>query len=339
MLKVKTKSLRYDNSMYSARFGFTLVELSLSIAFIAILSITVVLIITDAISSYHRGLTLNQINTTGMELVDDLRAAVQNSPVHSVKGECKSIYTVDSNDTGASVVTQCENDGGRNFVSVVKEAGMDIDETGINQNVPIYGAFCTGLYSYIWNSGYFFADYGNNNGDALQTASLKYKVADGSGGTTSRTIPANGEEPFKLLKIADEERAVCKSATRGTSNSGAMGLGNRYNYDGNLNDNNRPAEFDITNYNAVAEQPYDVLSGSKALAIFDLSAAAPAESSTFNNMFYSVSFVLGTIQGGANVLSAGDFCKPPEEKSNRENFDYCAINKFNFAAQANGGTK
>ena len=338
MLKVKTKSLRCDSSMFRARVGFTLVELSLSIAFIAILSITVVLIITNAISSYHRGLTLNQINTTGMELVDDLRAAVQNSPVHSVKGECKSIYTVDSNDTGASVVTECENDGGRNFVSVVKKAKVDINETGINQDVPIYGAFCTGLYSYIWNSGYFFADYKINNSDTPQMASLTYKVVDGSGETKSRTIPASGEEPFKLLKIADEERAVCKSATRGTKN-GAKGLGNRYDYADDLNDSSRPAEFDITNYNAVAEQPYDVLIGSKALAIYDLSAATPAESSTFNNMFYSVSFVLGTIQGGANVLSTGDFCKPPEDRSNRENFDYCAINKFNFAAQANGGTK
>ena len=52
--------------------GFTLVELSLSIAFIAILSITVALIINDAISTYRRGLTLNQINTVGMDLVDDM---------------------------------------------------------------------------------------------------------------------------------------------------------------------------------------------------------------------------------------------------------------------------
>lgn len=337
MRKVKTKFPWCDGSMHKVRTGFTLVELSLSIAFIAILSITVVLIITNAISSYHRGLTLNQINTTGMELVDDLRAAVQNSPVHSVKSECKSIYTVDSNNSGANVVTQCENDGGRNFVSVVKKAKVDgVSRSG--QDVPIYGAFCTGLYSYIWNSGYFFADYKINNSNVSQTASLKYKVANGSGGTSDRTIPASGEEPFKLLKIADDERAVCKSATRGTK-SGAKGLGNRYNYVNDLNDSSRPAEFDITNYNAIAEQPYDVLSGSKALAIYDLSAATPAESSTFNNMFYSVSFVLGTIQGGANVLSAGDFCRPPEERSDRENFDYCAINKFNFAAQANGGTK
>ncbi len=64
----------------SSKKGFTLVELSLSIAFIAILSITIALIINDAISTYRRGLTLNQINTTGMDLVDDIRTAVQNSP-------------------------------------------------------------------------------------------------------------------------------------------------------------------------------------------------------------------------------------------------------------------
>ena len=59
--------------------GFTLIELSLSIAFISVLSLAVALIITNSISAYHRGLVLNQINTTGMELVDDMRAAVQNA--------------------------------------------------------------------------------------------------------------------------------------------------------------------------------------------------------------------------------------------------------------------
>ena len=65
--------------------GFTIIELSLSIAFIAILSITMVLIITNTISTYRRGLMLNQINTTGMDLVDDLRAAVQNSSADLLK--------------------------------------------------------------------------------------------------------------------------------------------------------------------------------------------------------------------------------------------------------------
>ena len=70
--------------------GFTLVELSLSLAFIGILSITIVLIINNAIATYRRGLTLNQINTVGMDLVDDIRTAVQNSPAKDVEDVCKN---------------------------------------------------------------------------------------------------------------------------------------------------------------------------------------------------------------------------------------------------------
>ena len=77
------------------RSGFTLIELSLSIAFFGILSIAIALIINDTIASYRRGMTLNQINTTGMDLVDDMRAAVQNSSAKSVKSLCASIIRLE----------------------------------------------------------------------------------------------------------------------------------------------------------------------------------------------------------------------------------------------------
>ena len=72
------------------------------------------------------------------------------------------------------------------------------------------------------------------------------------------------------------------------------------------------------------------------LAIYDLYVSTPAESVAKNNLFYSVSFILGTIQGGINITKSGNFCATPDDYG-IENFDYCAINKFNFAAQAVGG--
>ena len=60
--------------------GFTLIELSFSIAFIAILSITVTMVIINAIASYRRGIVLNQINTMGMDLADEFRTTIQSSP-------------------------------------------------------------------------------------------------------------------------------------------------------------------------------------------------------------------------------------------------------------------
>ena len=320
-----------------ARGGFTIVELSLSIVFIAILSLSVVLIMTNAISAYHRGLTLNQVNTTGMELTDDLRAAIQNSPAHSVKSKCSTVYS-------SNVIKNCENDKARNFVSVARYATVKKKATGatIGTNVPVFGAFCTGSYSYIWNSGYLFSDdYTTNVGGK---ATFKYREIGGS--------VADYNKDFKLLKIKDEDRAVCVAATRGGNTGTGNGSTERYyvktgtsatNSYQNINaaSNQGGREFNITgeSYNTIEEEPIDLLAGSNNLAVYNIVSSAPAEGSAANVLFYSISFVLGTVQGGINIMESGNYCTTPTDYQNAalENFDYCAINKFNFAAEATGG--
>ena len=327
------------------RKGFTIVELSLSIVFIAILSLSVVLIMTNAISAYHRGLTLNQVNTTGMELTDDLRAAIQNSPAHSVKNRCDAVYS-------SAVANDCKKDKGRNFVSVARYAEVKKKASGdkIGSKVPVFGAFCTGSYSYIWNSGYLF----NKNDYEVSVdgpATLTYKEL---GGKIVNSYEKLGGKDFKLLKVKDEDRAVCVAATRG----GATGVGDRggineerynvmtdatsgedINYNVAAHKNGR--EFNITgeSYNTIDEEPVDLLFGNNNLAVYNIMSSAPAESSAVNALFYSVSFVLGTVQGGINIMTTGNYCTTPGDYRNAalENFDYCAINKFNFAAEATGG--
>lgn len=273
--------------------GFTLVELSLSIAFIAILSITIALIINDAISTYRRGLTLNQINTVGMDLVDDMRATIQNSPANSMKERCASLYK-------GSDKTACENEKGLKLVVVKKTGKVD----GVSDNIPIYGAFCTGAYSYVWNSGYFFSDKKPEG----EIAFLKY------GDTTYYD--------FRLLKVKDINREVCMSALQEENGE------KRYAY----------KTSDTNNFilNNTQEEPTILLADDNAnsLALYDLTSQAPV-SNGVNAAFYATSFILGTLQGGINVMSSGNFCAAPSEYDS--NFDYCAINKFNFAAQANGG--
>jgi hypothetical protein len=53
-------------------------------------------------------------------------------------------------------------------------------------------------------------------------------------------------------------------------------------------------------------------------------------------LFYAGSFILGTTTGGPNIKSNNGNCAVPGDVV-YSNFDYCAINKFSFAAQANGG--
>ncbi len=245
--------------------GFTLVELSLSLVFIGILSITAVLIINNTMLAYQRGLTLNKINDVGMDLVDDMRTVVQGSPV-KLDAECMA---------GSDINPSCmffeqKNDPG----------GRHIDN--VPDYAPLYGGFCTGKYSYLWRTGY------------LEGVNVGIKIGS--------------EEKYWLAKIKDDKRQICNDY--------------RANYG------------DEIDYNVEYEE---LIPSDSRLAIYDLYVPKPASSDAIKTMFYSVSFVLGTRGGGVNILAEGDYCTPPE--GDNSNFNYCAINKFNFAAQAGGMKK
>lgn len=326
-----SKVLWYNKNMHKRVFkdGFTLIELSFAIAFIAILSLAIMLIINDTISSYRRGITLNQINTAGMDLVKDMRAAIRGSSSESASMDCKFRYS-----GVATAEKQCTDDDGYNFISIVRTATVKVGGKSIGDDVPVFGALCTGGYSYIWNSGYFF-----NSGDyevvGVSKAVLSYKLNE-----KDETITG------KLLKIPDDSRDVCVSQVIGSNPSNYL-----MKRIGNTEGRDASNVFDIRGYSALSEKPIDVLGydvddGTETgmennLAIYDLDVAKPATATTtmtnsMNDLFYSISFILGTIQGGINVKSVGNFCATPADYE-VENFDYCAINKFNFAAQATGG--
>lgn len=305
-----------------AKRGFTLVELSLSIVFIAILSVTMALMINEAISTYRRGITLNQLNSVGMDLVDDMRTAVQNSSSRSPKDECETLY---SNYAAAKALCTDgdsethANAGGYGFVSVTKRAEVKVGGKSIGE-VPVFGAFCTGTYSYIWNSGYFFNVNDYEVVGMSKGATLTYRL---DGKDTPDKL-----ENFKLAKVEDRIKRVCMTATRPNENT----------YRVNYNDSSFNG-FDIASYETLGEAPVEVLSRETTnnLAVYGLDVAYPATSNAANDTFYAVSMILGTVQGGINVNASGNFCVAPEGYSALENFDYCAINKFNFAAQAIGG--
>lgn len=245
--------------------GFTLVELSLSLIFISILSLTIVLMINNAVESYQRGVTLNQINTVGMDLVDDIRTAVQNSSPEE---------KVDK-------------------VAWVRKGAV----SGIEGDVPLFGIFCTGAYTYVWNSGYYYSD--------------DFGVSSGI-----EKISISGVEDIKLVKIRDMDARICED----------MENNNKWDsfYGGNINLPGSEGEED-----EVAE----LLGGTdNNLVLYSLDAFGPASGS--GTAFYSISFILGTMRGGININAENNICKVPQ---NGGEFNSCAINKFNFAAQATGG--
>ena len=248
--------------------GFTLVELSLSLVFIGILSITAVLIINNTMLAYQRGLTLNKINDVGMDLVDDMRTVVQGSPVKLDAG-CAG----ENVDDPSCMYFEQKNDPGGRYINNVPDYA------------PLYGGFCTGKYSYLWRSGY------------LDGREVGVKI--------------NGDvgEEYWLAKIKDEDRQVCKMVKEHPSDD---------------------INFGVVEYE-------ELIPSDSRLAMYDLYVPMPAESDAIKTMFYSISFVLGTRGGGVNIMAEGDYCTPPE--GDNSNFNYCAINKFNFAAQAGGMKK
>lgn len=288
--------------------GFTLIELSFSLVFISVLSLAVVFVIISTIKTYNRGILLNRVNSVGMDLVDDMRFAVQNSSAESLVSKCETIFSSDQ-----SNLERCKSDNGRRLVSVSRTANVKIGNANDIGSVPVFGAFCTGEYSYIWRSGYLASnDYAVSN---VGGVSLKYKIED------SGRVKVDTLSDFNLLKVHDTERAVCASA-----------VSNNY-----LNSEISGA-FDITDskYMVVDTRPVVLLSSSENsnLVLYGLSSSLPAEGGEGNIMFYAVSFILGSVQGGINVKASGNFCSTKGDET--ENLDFCSVNKFNFAAMATG---
>ncbi len=301
LLKIRKKS------------GFTLIELSFAVLFVALLALTVVVITMDLIGNYKRGLMLKQVNTVGNSLIDDFRASIGASSSKKLDNICELSFT-------GSAASGCTTDGAYSAVYLLRKGnvtiGEDTDQEKSLSNVPLFGAFCTGSYSYIWNSGYWF-DETYTVATGINRASLKYRTESG-----------NKElKDFRLIKIRDPKRAVCLTPVSANS---------QYHSNASLV-NSLASTFDITAADPVAEEPVDLLENDEYsdLALYDLTVVKPATDKSERDIFYSGSFILATVKGGINITATGDYCATPSEYD-IEDFDYCAINKFNFAIQASG---
>ena len=339
--------LCYNRSMpRKTKDGFTLVELALSMVFVGLLSVAIVLIINNTIASYQRGLTLGRINTVGSDLVDDMRSSVQSSSTSSLLSSCyMAIYGDGAKAMEASDREDCVNDNAYNFVSVTKTTdSLKINGAKVNDEVPIYGAFCTGTYSYVWNSGYFWAENAEFN-EKKNKAWAWIDYTDYANGK-SVSVKIGQTDAFRLIKVYDTRRLICAAA--GVKNDGS---GERESYV--INDMNNVfrvsslsygviklddgAEISVNGSNRVVKtSTIDLLPADSGndLAIYDLSVARPAFGS--DNIFYSASLILGTVHNGVNIMATGSACATPSDYRSG-NFNYCAINKFNFAMQINGG--
>lgn len=316
--------------------GFTLIELSFAVLFIAILLLTIAMITAEITNVYRKGVSLKSVNRVGRELIEDLTTSITNSP-SAVKAE-----NLCSGYTNADV---CISDKASklSYLQVYykgtlysREAKKVVATSG--DSTPLAGTLCTGQYSYVWNTAYLFSDdyrQTDINGGAFS------KLLDSSAGLWQGLaiddVSGNRIVP-RLLRFTDPERLACKQLIAQTSLVGTnkYPTGEVTSAGGSivLSGLNLEDSVELISSDSVSDD--NNFSRAEApLALYDFYLAPLATTPNSDKLFYSGSFILATISGGVNIMTASNHCQIPDDASySTSGFSYCAVNKFNFAAQS-----
>ncbi len=291
--------------------GFTILELSLAVVFLSVLLLTIAWLTIHITSTYEKGLTMKAINSSGKEIIDDIQRSIASAPARTVSSLCAQKYTYHTDP-----YYKCVSDKARKFSYQQRYSVVHIKATNKDKILPVSGAFCTGRYSYIWNTAYSL-----NTTDYSNAPRASY----------------NGNNNFRLLKVTDYSRTICSQHLH--SNYYLYDGGSNYTYAGD-NLVNRDGEVEhisvYDNNDANLFTNVDLLSSSENdIALYDLVVFAPTIHDYTSAGFFSGTFILATLRGGVDITSSGNFCTDPPDNLNTD-FTYCAINKFNFAARAAG---
>lgn len=332
--------------------GFTLMELSLAIAFISTILLIITAVVLNVSSNYYKGLAYKSINSTGRAIIEDLSLVVNSSPITNLSNICSSYYSysestsLDTTNERRKSYEDCVKDEGKNFIYQQYSYTIKILEE--ERLLPVFGAFCTGSYSYIWNTGYSSSspvEYYLPLGDREINPRISLKYLDSGGSTRTVNSP-------RLLKISDPSRYVCANMTLKTASD-------RYSLvdgDSKLTENNYSileADGDYkdtflldlthipggTSFYYLPETPLELIAhsdfSSKGIGVFDFSVSAPIQDTYTKRLYYELYFTLGTLDGAINIKANDDYCIRASNISDT-NFDKCAFAKFNFAKQATG---
>ena len=280
--------------------GFTLIELSFALIFISIILITIAWLTIHITSTYQKGLAMKAVNASAKEIIDDFSRAIATSPAQPVDSICAEKYTESSD--SFSGYQRCINDNARKFIYQQRYGRVKIKTKvhpeGEMKVVPTNGVFCTGRYSYIWNTAYVLntEDYGPI--PAEYKAKFNYAT----------------NPDFRLLKVSDFDKELC-----------SQNLDSSYVYKGSNYTLSSSPEVNI-----------DLLDASENnLALYDMTIFSPTVHTVTSSALFSGTFILATLRGGVDITATGDFCTDPPDNLDTD-FAYCSINKFNFTMRAAG---
>ena len=166
--------------------GFTIIEITLAMTFLAILMVSIATLIMRVTNIYQKGLAMRAINATGTEIIEDITRTV---------GAASYLVDIHSQDAelGGNGVMEYDN----NYKLVEKYyydyTVYNENHNGKNFNVQYFGVLCTGDYSYIWNTA---------------------RALDPDF-TAKNFITVNGET-VKMVRVYDHEQAQCNKDKNGS---------------------------------------------------------------------------------------------------------------------------
>ena len=268
--------------------AFTIVEFLLAMTFLAVLLMGIATITMRVINIYRKGLALRAINAAGRDIINDITRTVSGSPI------VESINTTPSQ--GNKIVASDIFDAYRTYYN-------ELTTVYNEKTVQSGGVFCTGSYSYVWN-----------------TAPSIKRAREDFNAHKDEMMLINGKY-YKFARIPDTTRSACAHQDNSL----------------NLSSN----EITVSDENSIVSLISD---DDSDLALYDFAIMPASQNNKTGQIFYSGTFIIATMRGGINVLSNGDFCTGTDvmyssdvEATNQE-FNYCAVNKFNFAVRATGQT-
>lgn len=314
--------------MKKTKSGFTFVELSITLAVIGALMITVAIIISNVMSVYQKGLTIKAVNNVGRNLIDELTSAINSAPSVDTTSLCGSYATND-------IEGKCEQDKAFKFIYQSRNS-EDRENNTLIQNA---GVFCTGNYSYLWNTYYGFQN--------SITISLKYLDATGHEQVISATSDDNNR--LTLIRFEDRNYRACSTVLE-TNYTSKLASSTDSNYEIDIthlaNGTSNPIPTPETNFLEDFDLP---------LLLYEFTIFPISQDEVTLRSFFSGTFILATERGNVSITRSGDFCDlDNRDVTNGEvgdvssgdgagnifdmgsNFNYCAINKFNFAARTAG---
>lgn len=292
-----TAAERHSCRPVTTKTGFTLIETALATALIAILLIAVAVIIMNIVSVYRKGMTMKTMNSVGRTLVEDFNTTIAASTpteITSGVGVTNSAQTFDAFYRNYAATTDSETPR---------------------------GAFCPGTYSYLWQS---YPD---------RDRSLTLRFTSTAGVTSEYS-------GFRLLKVRDPAQAICQQLQADTTTLDLAG--------------NSDAE-ESTDLYIITQDPEEMLANTDIdLVVYDLTVSMVDSAQNLNQdidtlsteIFFSGTITLGTLtdlentnNGQTNTLRLDtEACDVSRVSgglgSGLTDFDYCAVNRFKFAARA-----